>query len=461
MTAAWKYQTRTSQKGNKGGLSRTGYKRDVGLFHVVCFGFLLSGGFSFKAIGKRFLLFSMLRAVLQEHARDPLIGPKNLEGLAHKLQLHVLAWNKMVTALSIKTLSLFKKASDPTLEEFAELKKDVASQTESSLQSVHSRRSPILADLPRVSEVIPPGFCQQEPASVKAEMPAVLLSRNSWCHKTETLVHPGDAHNMISQSLGGPNECSSHAQPLVTMQRAAASLSFTHSPNLKAMFVGPDDVFCRNAASPASSFSAAPSHHVVLTSKPHGWGLAAMQSLLPEAQEQRAWTNSKFTHRGSHTRRSCPFEDRISSGNLSVHGNDGCMRLLQQRQNAGECLKLLTGLVQGQLKERNLLQRCGDRVPRAATDPKKFCSMYYRRFVETHFHFSERSTTEKMCILRSWLFDLWTTDSKKQVMRPDVLARRVKCRASWGDFWLTDHELDALVSHVIKAFQQGCDHLFQ
>ena len=87
--------------------------------------------------------------------------------------------------------------------------------------------------------------------------------------------------------------------------------------------------------------------------------------------------------------------------------------------------------------------------------------MYYRRFVETHFHFSERSTTEQMCILRSWLFDLWTTDSKKQVMRPDVLARRVKCRASWGDFWLTDHELDALVSHVIKAFQQGCDHLLE
>ena len=27
----------------------------------------------------------------------------------------------------------------------------------------------------------------------------------------------------------------------------------------------------------------------------------------------------------------------------------------------------------------------------------------------------------------------------------------------WGDFWLTDHELDALVSHVIKAFQQECD----
>ena len=86
--------------------------------------------------------------------------------------------------------------------------------------------------------------------------------------------------------------------------------------------------------------------------------------------------------------------------------------------------------------------------------------MYYRWFVETHLNFSKRSTAEQMSILRVWLFDLWTTDSKKLVMRPDGLARRVKCRASWGDFWLTDHELDALVFHVIKAFRQGCDHLF-
>ena len=442
MTSAWKYQTRTVQQGNKGGPNRKGYKHDVGIFRVVCFGLLFSGGLSFKAIGKRFLLISILRAVVEEHAHDPRGARKILEGFTQKFHLHVLSWNKIVTALSEKKLSLVRRASDPTPQRLAELKKnsaDVASQTECPLQTVQ----------------------EEELASMMAEMPAVLVKRNPWSSEAGTLVHAGDFHNRISQSLEGANACSSHAQALVRMQRAAASAGFTRSPNMKTMFVGPDDAFCRNAASPASSFSPAPAHHVVLNSKPHGWGLAAMQSLLSEAQEQRTWTNTNVIRHGMDTKRSCPVEDRLSSGNVAIHGNDGSMRLVRQDQIAGECFKLLTRLVQGHLKQRNLLQRCGDRVPRAATNPRKFCRMYYRWFVEKHLYFSEKSTAEQMCILRSWLFDLWSTDSMKHVMRPDVLARRVKCRASWGDFWLTDHELDALVSHVIKAFQQRCEHLFQ
>ena len=87
--------------------------------------------------------------------------------------------------------------------------------------------------------------------------------------------------------------------------------------------------------------------------------------------------------------------------------------------------------------------------------------MHYRTFVEQNLDFSEKPEGEQMSILRAWLFDMWTTDPSKLVMRPTESAPRVLCSASWGDFWLTDVELESLVSDVITGFRQEYNQLFQ
>ena len=139
----------------------------------------------------------------------------------------------------------------------------------------------------------------------------------------------------------------------------------------------------------------------------------------------------------------------------------GSMRPVEEGHTQGDIFKLLIRLIQRQLQERNFLQRCGDEVPKAATNPEKFHSLHYRTFVEQNPHFSENLEAEQMSILGAWLFDLWTTDPKKVVMRPTDSAPRVLCRASWGHFWLTDVELESLVSDVITAFRQEYNQLFQ
>ena len=94
-------------------------------------------------------------------------------------------------------------------------------------------------------------------------------------------------------------------------------------------------------------------------------------------------------------------------------------------------------------------------------DPLKFHRLHYRNFVTANPEFAQKSEDEQLVIVRNWLFDLWSTDPDRQVMRPTDFAPRVLCAASWKDFWLTDDELQSLVSDVITAFRQQCGELFQ
>ena len=100
-------------------------------------------------------------------------------------------------------------------------------------------------------------------------------------------------------------------------------------------------------------------------------------------------------------------------------------------------------------------------MPRAARDPEKFHRLHYRNFVTANPEFAQKSEDEQLVIVRNWLFDLWSTDRDRLVMRPTDLSRRVLCAASWKDFWLTDDELQSLVSDVITAFRQQCGELVQ
>ena len=62
------------------------------------------------------------------------------------------------------------------------------------------------------------------------------------------------------------------------------------------------------------------------------------------------------------------------------------MRPVEEGHTQGDIFKLLIRLIQRQLQERNFLQRCGDEVPKAATNPEKFHSLHYPgRSLETLF----------------------------------------------------------------------------
>ena len=64
----------------------------------------------------------------------------------------------------------------------------------------------------------------------------------------------------------------------------------------------------------------------------------------------------------------------------------GSMRPVEEGHTQGDIFKLLIRLIQRQLQERNFLQRCGDEVPKAATNPEKFHSLHYPgRSLETLF----------------------------------------------------------------------------
>ena len=236
----------------------------------------------------------------------------------------------------------------------------------------------------------------------------------------------------------------------------------TPSHSLREMYVNANEAFSRNAAEAASS-GAAPASHVILTTRPYGWGAAAMQSLLTEGQKQRAWMNRNPIRHGKGTERSVSLETRLATDNFGVHSNDGSMRPVEASHHQGDIFKLVIRLVQKQLEEGNFLERCGRdaQVPRAATDPEKLHRLHYRKFVEKNPHFSRKPAAKQMSIIRGWLFDMWSTDPRKMVMSPSGSAPRVKCTASWGDFWLDDDELDSLVFHVITEFREEYDKLFQ
>ena len=111
-----------------------------------------------------------------------------------------------------------------------------------------------------------------------------------------------------------------------------------------------------------------------------------MQSLLTEAQKQRAWMDENAIRHGRGTKRSVPLETRLATDNFDVHGGDGSMRPVEEGHTQGDIFKLLIRLIQRQLQERNFLQRCGDEVPKAATNPEKFHSLHYPgRSLETLF----------------------------------------------------------------------------
>ena len=374
-----------------------------------------------------------------------------LDSLPAHVQGNVLTWRKFLEALSKRTMSWFHRARDPTPQDLLQHVEDlsqVARDESSALEGGDS--TTVSFQLPPGSEEIPDSEPEDEPT---AEQPAFLFDPTPSNSMADMYVHAADAFSMISQTAA----TSSHG-----MEPPRLLFDRTPSHSLRDMYVNANEAFSRNAAEAASS-GAAPASHVILTTRPYGWCAAAMQSLLTEGQKQRAWMNRNPIRHGKGTERSVSLETRLATDNFGVHSNDGSMRPVEASHHQGDIFKLVIRLVQKQLQEGNFLERCGRdaQVPRAATDPEKLHRLHYRKFVEKNPHFSQKPAAKQMSIIRGWLFDMWSTDPRKMVMSPSGSAPRVKCTASWGDFWLDDDELDSLVSNVITEFREEYDQLFQ
>ena len=111
---------------------------------------------------------------------------------------------------------------------------------------------------------------------------------------------------------------------------------------------------------------------MIFTVKPYGWGIPAMQSLLlSAAQKQRDWMEKNPVRHGGSKGRSIPLAERLTTNNFSEHSSDGSRRPVEEGQAQGDMFGLLIRLIQTELQDGDFLQRCGDQVPRAATDPQK------------------------------------------------------------------------------------------
>ena len=405
--------------------------------------------------------FTRFSPGLHKHGKEGAAAARaKLDSLPENIQGNVLNWRVFLEALSKETMSWFERAHDPQPQDLVQHVEDlsqVAKRASSALQGADI--TTVSFQLPPGSEVIPDSEAEHEPTPTQK---ASLFDPTPSGSMAHMYVHAGDAFSMTSQTAGTPGSSSSHAGAAMNLEPPTLLFDRTPSHSLSFMFVHAGDAFSGTAAAAASS-GAGPASHVTLTTRPYGWGAGAFQSLLTEGQKQRAWMNRNPIRHGRGTERSVSLETRLATDNFGEHSGDGSMRPVEEGHDQGDIFKLVIRLIQKQLREGNFLERCGGDgwVPRAATDPEKWHGMYYRKFVEKNPHFSRKPAAEQMSIIRAWLFNLWSTDPNKRVMRPTGSAPLVLCSASWGDFWLEDDELDSLVFHVITDFREQYDQLFQ
>ena len=153
---------------------------------------------------------------------------------------------------------------------------------------------------------------------------------------------------------------------------------------------------------------------------------------------------------GRPSKHSKTLAQRIEEEDFEQHGGK---RPVESDHHLGDRLGLLLRLVLQHLEDEKYLHRCQNEVPKAATDPQRLHRKLYTYWVNTYPNYDDLTETTQMQILRAVLFKMWTTDKKGEVMRPEEKERRRQCEASWNTFWMTDAELDDLVTWVITTYR--------
>ena len=162
---------------------------------------------------------------------------------------------------------------------------------------------------------------------------------------------------------------------------------------------------------------------------------------------------------GRASKRSKTIEERCATGDFREHNGH---KPLENGHRLGDLLGLLFRLILQYLGDNAFLSRCNrpdGTLPKAATEPTKFHRQHYRPFASAHADWPNLVELGQRQVLRSYLFRLWTTDPRGEVMRPKPPVTPKLCRASWAEFWMTDAELDSLVHWVVANYRAGAAHV--
>jgi len=99
-------------------------------------------------------------------------------------------------------------------------------------------------------------------------------------------------------------------------------------------------------------------------------------------------------------------------------------------------------------------------LPRAAWDMDYFYYTYAMKFAARCAPpWLEMSIPQKWRMVRAFIFEKFTLDPNGRCMLPLPPQKRKKRNdASWPDFWLSDAELDEVVTQVMTAYEAPLQH---
>ena len=191
------------------------------------------------------------------------------------------------------------------------------------------------------------------------------------------------------------------------------------------------------------------SDHRVLGSARVTW--TTDSSFWEAAQSQVQWILTNPIRHGRETDNSKPFSDRLESGHFPRHGGQHVCA----PQRVGDLLGLLFRILLEHVRETEYLHRCRVKPPKMCTDVRKFHTKHFKTFsqqfpTETIYPFLQVDVLYKL------LFDYWNTDRELRVMCPFDPQRWVRCKAQWGDFWMTETELWFFVVEVVRRYRINC-----
>ena len=159
--------------------------------------------------------------------------------------------------------------------------------------------------------------------------------------------------------------------------------------------------------------------------------------------------------RGRHTDQSTPLPERLMDplNKMPYHGGlNSKFNKTHKTRAEGDELRVVFDLV---LQKLLLLNSCED-TPRMSVIPKgaaptEFHGTYWRKFLKPDECWNTMSTSEQTQHLRAWMVVKFSLHPQNQCMLPlRGVKRKKRNDACWTDFWMTDQELDNLVSAVIQ-----------
>ena len=181
----------------------------------------------------------------------------------------------------------------------------------------------------------------------------------------------------------------------------------------------------------------------------------AVRALVVDVVASMRHQASAEYRRGRHSDYSTPLPERLADplNQLPYHGGPNSIYKKTHKTRAeGDELRAVFDLV---VQKLLLLNSCGDKprmsaIPKGA-DPEQFHGTYWRKFLKPDDCWNTMSISEQTQHLRQWIVKKFSLDPEHLSMTPlRGIKRKPRNDACWVGFWMTDQELDKLVSEVIQ-----------